>query len=533
MKRVWILHPFLLAVFPVVFTFSMNMRQFPMSEMARPAAVTLGWTLAGWAALGLALRNARKAAIIASLFLVLFFSYGHVASLVPKASFSVGRLTVGTSNLLLAVLIFAFLSCAYAVATTTSDLAGFTKVLNFAAACLAAIPAAHIAIYETSPAARLAREERATQNEGPFTPAEVSASRPHIFYIILDGYARADNLKEIYGYDNSEFIDYLKGKGFYVAQRARTNYSHTFLSLASSLNMQYLDGLAAAVGQAYQKSDAAERRIAHSMVRTFLRERGYRFATFETGWQSSKIADSDLFLRAVKERSEFERGVMGTTPAASDADKSGDDRRRILYPLQKMPELAQSKEALFVFAHIIAPHPPYVFGRDGRPADISRYYAMASGNHLVQKNGITRAESMRRYVDQVIFLNSKMKETVDRIFANSSVPPIIVIQGDHGPGCFLHHSRLEDSYLQDRMSILNAYYLPGGADDLYDSVTPVNTFRVILNRYFGTRYRLLPDRNYYSAIEAPYKFIDVTDEIGSAADKARYEMLKGMDYFPG
>jgi hypothetical protein len=64
------------------------------------------------------------------------------------------------------------------------------------------------------------------------------------------------------------------------------------------------------------------------------------------------------------------------------------------------------------------------------------------------------------------------------------------------------------------MCILNAYYLPDfDHEQLYDEITPVNTFRVVFNQYFGTEYGLLRDQGYFSTMRRPYKFINVTDRI--------------------
>jgi hypothetical protein len=64
------------------------------------------------------------------------------------------------------------------------------------------------------------------------------------------------------------------------------------------------------------------------------------------------------------------------------------------------------------------------------------------------------------------------------------------------------------------MTILNALYLPnGGGEALYGSITPVNTFRLILQRYFQGDIDLLPDRVLYSEYRRPYDFIDLTDQI--------------------
>ena len=61
------------------------------------------------------------------------------------------------------------------------------------------------------------------------------------------------------------------------------------------------------------------------------------------------------------------------------------------------------------------------------------------------------------------------------------------------------------------MSILNAYYLPDQNTELiYDSITPVNSFRLILNAYFNANYELLEDKSYFSDYGQPYNFTDVT-----------------------
>lgn len=148
--------------------------------------------------------------------------------------------------------------------------------------------------------------------------------------------------------------------------------------------------------------------------------------------------------------------------------------------------LAELKDEIegprFVFAHILSPHRPYVFGPT--------------------------------YVDEVIGISNRVKTELDEILEESDNPPIIVIQGDHGaPTRPRPISELTDTVARQRLGILNAYHLPGGGNDLlYPSITPVNTFRLILDYYFGATYDLLEDRSYYYDWEnVPYEFADVTD----------------------
>jgi hypothetical protein len=105
---------------------------------------------------------------------------------------------------------------------------------------------------------------------------------------------------------------------------------------------------------------------------------------------------------------------------------------------------------------------------------------------------------------------------MDTLLAASKKPPIIILQSDHGPSSLIDTENPDKSNHFERMSILNAYHFPGpNPPAVYDSISPVNTFRLIFNRYFETQYPLLPDRSYYSRWSAPYEFIDVTDRVRS------------------
>ncbi|MFC1736984.1 hypothetical protein ACFL1X_12780, partial [Candidatus Hydrogenedentota bacterium] len=116
----------------------------------------------------------------------------------------------------------------------------------------------------------------------------------------------------------------------------------------------------------------------------------------------------------------------------------------------------------------------------------------------------------KQYIDQLVFVTRKTQETIDAILANSERPPIIILQSDHGPGSTLTWDKPEETNFHERLSILNAYYLPNEGDErLYENISPVNSFRVVLNRYFNTDLELLDDKSYFSTWPKPYKFIPV------------------------
>ncbi|MFC1848398.1 hypothetical protein ACFLXV_03720 [Chloroflexota bacterium] len=155
---------------------------------------------------------------------------------------------------------------------------------------------------------------------------------------------------------------------------------------------------------------------------------------------------------------------------------------------------------MFVFAHIVIPHGPIVFTKDG--------------SFLTQQNAVGKTD-IELFTDQLVFCNKKVNNLVDDILAYSEVPPIIVLQGDHGPFTWGFPSFSELTNEEETkaiMMILNAYYLPdNGQEFLYDSISPVNTYRIIFNRYFNTDYDLESDRSFQSTTQQPYRFVEVTD----------------------
>jgi len=165
-------------------------------------------------------------------------------------------------------------------------------------------------------------------------------------------------------------------------------------------------------------------------------------------------------------------------------------RHRTLFTLQQLEETVPNIPGpKFVFAHLVIPHHPFVFGPNGEALDYD-------------KNGVPEfSEYKVKYPDQVTYINKRIEKIVDLILQTSPNPPIIIIQGDHGPAPF--------DVIERRMKNLNAYYFPDNSDGLYPTITPVNTFRVIFNKYFKQNYPLLEDKSLFSEYDIPYNYIEV------------------------
>jgi hypothetical protein len=282
----------------------------------------------------------------------------------------------------------------------------------------------------------------------------------------------------------------------------------TFLSLASSLNMKYINYLSELSGAESKDRSIPNQMVKNSEVMNFLKSKGYKFIHFSSGAEpTDRNRYADLYFRS-KAGNEFQMMLIKTTLLNAVERRFKffrvSTRNRVLFTFSKLGELHKIKEPIFVFAHIISPHPPFCFGANGEP--VPEVKLELHGTVWAQKEN---------YVNQLIFISKKVKVLIDEILSGSEIPPIIILQADHGPGSFFGDpgsaagEPVGENALNERMTIFNAYYLPSGGDTLlYSSITPVNTFRLIFDFYFGTKYGLVDDRSYYSTYFKPYGFIN-------------------------
>ena len=522
-------HPFLLAIYPVLALWSTNINDVSAEQIFRAIFLSLAIAACLIVVLRLVVRDWLKAGLMASVLLIAFFSYGHFYDVARGSGLSPlmvrHRLLLPMVFVLVGVLIIFI----WRTRRKLDILATFFNVIGVA---LVIVPLFQITSFELRMASGQSGASSAPDSSQIIGAANVENS-PDIYYIILDAYGREDILKELYGYDNSDLINGLKKRGFYVADDSYANYMQTILSLGSSLNMEYLDTLEMEKGSPEPDFSTFWSWMQDSQVRNFLAQRGYRTVAFDTSY--AEIGNADIFLKAPYQQdsnaplvlpiNEFEGLLMKTTMLRAWLDLRGKgnklqdsfldapyiaERNRILFTLTELRNIPVIPGEKFVFAHVFAPHPPFVFGPNGEVVQHTTPYELSDGSAF---DG-TPEEYVAGYRDQAQYINKLVLQAVDAILANSSQPPIIIIQGDHGPGAYLQWSSVDKSNVPERMAILNAYYFPDGDyQDLYPSISPVNSFRVILNKFFGTDLNILPDNHYFSTYSEPAQFINVNDRL--------------------
>ncbi len=519
MRRTLVLHPFLFALFPILSTYSQNVEQLSPAQTFTSVAILLGFTAIMFPLFALILRSAARAGMLVSLFLFLFFSFGAVHRALWHGE---AQVPASGALILLAVWVAILLGGAALIVMIRRGLGEITKILNVVAATLVTFSLVNISIHELGSSTALEDAGSAEPIQLAQTDPPPVEELPDIYYIVLDGYARADILEKVYSYDNSEFLEYLERKGFFVASRSHANYAQTTLSLTSSLNLGYLDDLASQVGSESGDCHPLYRLFDNNVVVQFLKQQGYLIATFPSGYTPTTLDSADVYMGSEQPWNELEIALLMSTPipwiviSQSQFDPYAPHISRIRYTLEHLAGAAQLESPHFVFAHVVAPHPPFVFDERGNAVQQNRGYTIEDGNRFLELGG-TREEYREGYTKQLSFVNAQVMTALDSLLsAQSSRPAIIILQADHGPGLLLDWEHLENTYLPERLSILNAILLPGeDSAGLYDEITPVNTFRLILNRHFGTELELLEDESYFSTPEHPYRFVNVTDKVRS------------------
>ena len=489
-------HPFLFAAYPVLALLGRNIVEVAPQASLRPLVLSI--TAAGlvFLTLRLVLRDWARAALVSTFLLALFFSYGHVYALLeahPIAGFNLGR------HRYLAVIYAAILLIGLWVLIWRSKQPTRTVLpLNLMGVVILLFPLYQIGAFYIRTASQ---QEQVTQVLQTSEPALTAALQPlpDVYYIVLDSHTRQDALLEDFQFDNSPYLQEWEALGFYVADCARSNYGYTQASMVAALNMDYLPALGETLTATQEGGDIWVL-LKHSRVRLQLEALGYQTVAFDSGYEWSRLTDADVYLSlgsesaALQKITPFEAMLVKSTALLVLTDSQNQLLRsrfaELDFPysfhvnsqrfiLDQLPSLADDPQPQFIFVHLLVPHVPFVFDAQGELVTDPAFY---NGELSWPSDDQHRQQG---YTNQVAFIDQAMTDIFRTILDGSTTPPIIVVHGDHG--------LLADN----RYKILNAYYLPGdGAESLYPGITPVNSFRVIFDAYFGARYGLTHDTSY-------------------------------------
>lgn len=512
------IYPILFGIFPVVTLYSHNLSLVqPRSMFVMVGEVVVAIVLV-WALLSLILRSVERSAPVVTVFTVMFFIYGHAWRVLNASTLTVGifesEITYYCVWMVVTLLLAFLVGKRWKFAANASR---FLAVVGFALFAMAVVSAASgwLGVQQDI------RKRQAAAKSSTGGQMLSLSEMPDIYYIILDGFGRRDSLSKYIGYDDSSFVKALEGRGFYVAANSHSNYCQTELSLTSSLNMDYLEKVVPDFSPTSNNRYTLDALIDVSAVSRLLRSKGYEYLAVMTGAPMINPNSADRVLQAAEVGSAFFQSmVLGDTPihflTQSEERLGGqtaDKRTNIVQGFKNLEALAGgTARPRFIFTHIFAPHPPFVFNRDGSAREQSTAFSIADGSHYMYE-GHSLEDYKQGFAGQAEYTAKLTFEAVDTIIKHSTRPPIIIVQGDHGSKAYLDQESAEKTEMKEVFSNLNAYYVPPAIKaKLYPSITPVNSFRLIFSTLFGANLPPLPDSSFYSSWSKPFLFTDVSSK---------------------
>jgi hypothetical protein len=329
---------------------------------------------------------------------------------------------------------------------------------------------------------------------------------PNIYHFVPDTYMRNDRVKIVLGYDNEPFTEKLSQLGFYIADKSYSNYPTTFLSLSSLMMMDY-------VATEEMKPFTNKKKFFdilggnNEVVHRF-KKHGYQFARMAPGrWDPGACnGGEDLCLNQEFSFSELDYAFWDRTPIF-----------RVLLRFNLVPIVSKTTFSdihkslkvldidgpMFVFGHILLPHPPYVFD------SVCNNISMEIHNRELSEEGSWwwNKNSEAMYLNQLKCVNRQLLELVEYI-TTTDPNSIIIIQADTGTHFGYGNntdkfidakplSKWTERDIEEQFAILTAIRAPQKYHKwLYPSISPVNIFRFIFSVIEDNKLPFLQDYSY-------------------------------------
>ncbi len=498
-------HPILFAVLPVLRVMADNLDFVMWREIWPPAIIA---TLLGaiiYVLINSIVKDWQKSGLLTTTLCLFFFAFRQTLTSVNGILENMHRSDFSPGFFIMPYLFVMALSL-YACLRATRKIGEVTVALNAISLVLCSIALSQITLHEIyiGPICQELVEANFKDAEGIKLTA--GSKKPDIYYIVLDACGSPATLAHFYHYNNSDFVHYLEQKGFYIAFDTHSNYVQTKHCLSSTLNMRYLDFLAEKLDADFYDDRISFALIQRNVVVNSLKQLGYKFVNISSGYaptEYNRYADINI---SGGWGSQINLALANMTILSGLEDilsivrnQAYAKRLTAVHALDKISKIPGPK---FVFVHILMPHPPFFFGANGEMLP-------------VPENVIDGAYDPAKYVPLVQFAQKQMQLLINGLLVKDDPnQPIIILQGDHGPALsYLDQDNPSPAYLQERFHPLNAYYFPDHwHQGLYQSVTPVNSFRILFNHFFQAHLKLLPDKSVYNPLKRPYDWREITQD---------------------
>ena len=522
-KIAFIIHPILFSIFPVIFIFSENIHLLPVTEIFLPLVIVVGITVLVLFLSKNKIEYRNKVALIISLIVILFFTYGYFYDIINDAQLENSEISRHRYLLMpyfglgiVGVIFFIKSNRLFNNATTITNGIAISIIVvisiniatdvsygNFFGSPELGNNEKFLGVGAQDPLEELVVDRDSNQDLRTESK-KIQNIKPDIYYIIPDEYPSNYALKQFFGFDNIEFLTFLETNDFHVVNNSFSNYPSTIQSLTSSLNMEYLDTITKGVDADSKNYHLLNELLSDNLVMKKLSSQGYDVVNIGSLWGPNgefKNIKSNLCEFKEVNRDSLSRQLIEKTMISYFYERYFEQLRRdqIICTYNEIELLSEEQnKPKFIFVHILSPHSPYIFG--------------PNGEHTVPGDSINSSPWNERnaHVNQVKFVNKNLIELIPKLL-DSENKPIIILQGDTGSGSEIDWKSPSDVMVIERMSNLNAVYFPNNDYSKIHDLTPVNTFRIIFNEYFDEENVLYENRSYWSNSDKPYQYKDVSD----------------------
>lgn len=307
----------------------------------------------------------------------------------------------------------------------------------------------------------------------------------NVYYMIFDEYGGPQNLQYYYNFDNKEFEDYLKNKGFSYSGNSYNREAYSTMKVVPNLlNLDYVSSDDDNENRAYMKEPVLYRyfwnmgyRINLVNHQNFLRKGGCNSLLEEqraigtdvnfTNYLFQKSIISSILRNVIPRNSlrEYELYIKSLREAITGMELSWQ---------------AADKEKTLTICYLQCPHTYFIYRENGE---------------LLSEDDIENWEDKDIYIGQVKYLNKCIQKTVDGIIKNDP-DAVIILQSDHGARYAFHcetsEEGIEDIEEEYMENILNCVYWGAGVEPQdIEGLSGINTLRLVLNTEFGSNYDMI------------------------------------------
>lgn len=480
-KFISILAVILTCAYPCAFIYFQNVGEGDFSETIQPFSIFLGVAALVLVIGRIILKNLEKSALFTCLFMLMFMNFNMVSAALLKLS----SLFKGLYTLLL--FLICYLAFFLYLRKSKWDASVFCMVLAGVFGMLIVLNGA-IAIPD------IVKKLSFKNNiSGELAVADMQKDEyANVYYFIFDEYGGPLGMEYYYNFENEEFLTFLSDAGFSYSQTSYNKESiNTVDTIPNVLNLNYvteIDG-ASEFNMKYTENPVLYQIFKNmgyqiNLVnhRNTLGEEGVRVISKYAG-NDKMDTISDYILN----QSLVYNFIIRLAPEQSSVSRYAN---ALLSALNDMKYVWQevSDQPTLTVCYLQCPHAGFVFDRDG--------------NRIAEEDSLNWVDK-NIYIDQVLFLNGWIEETVKAIQENDP-GAIIILQSDHGVRYAKHcmylyeeqeyDAEVETSYMEN---ILNCVYW--GERDAVDieGMSGINTWRTVLNVVFGCDYEMLPEPEGY------------------------------------